>query len=656
MVVGEMSSFSLSPAFHIGRGSSSSDAKRSARSAGGGMKSFMSGVMGPLTACWAPDASACVPGCAPDYHSRGYDARRGPSQSPAVVSPLLDRVKPPQYDIPVSPVQRRYEPVPPTSGAPRSTPAKEEAPPAMDIDKPHSHDVLCGRGGSSNRHLGNMNFRELVAANKKMYVGLTKKQKMLVARKIVDLVHNTEPPGRFLSKDLDTGRWYDIGLPRSLEKTSQALREKNSNESPLDQGTDVSDVLSDASVPASTVTLSDAGVSSPASGDVDKQSTKISSRSGKQVEAPPLTIPPHLVEVYHPKKSQDSDQAWPDYSPSASRSRPPEQPYLGAYPPTPASPRDEHYAMMPRQLHYDMSPASPQSYHASPHPYSHPPDRRYPHTESPPPQDYREYYDYYQRGPDPRDHYGQPSPHRAPPPAHYRAYPPPPPPPGQPPRPHRLPHHLPPRRPPSMHPATPPYEPHHGYHPYPPPHPHHRYPEGESPSGPPRMPPASPVSTSSKALRSPGKKQGETGKPVLGSPNGYIRGKSEVSPERRQEWKRQRNEQGAPRRLSSDCSLSRAVENSLTLEERIVGRERTTSSSAASGRSGNVAVKQNGARELMSPSASLQSRGVPRGSRGAAKSALGSSTLTEKEGDAITALSGLAALSTAAFLKLDETD
>jgi hypothetical protein len=31
-------------------------------------------------------------------------------------------------------------------------------------------------------------------------------------------------------------------------------------------------------------------------------------------------------------------------------------------------------------------------------------------------------------------------------------------------------------------------------------------------------------------------------------------------------------------------------------------------------------------------------------------------SLTEKEGDAITALSGLAALSTAAFLKLDETD
>ena len=71
-----------------------------------------------------------------------------------------------------------------------------------------------------------MHFRELVAANKKTYVSLTKKQKMLVARKIVETVHSTEPPGRFLAKDLDTGLWYDIGLPRSLEKTSQALREK----------------------------------------------------------------------------------------------------------------------------------------------------------------------------------------------------------------------------------------------------------------------------------------------------------------------------------------------------------------------------------------------------------------------------------------------
>merc|ERR1711935_189262 len=46
-------------------------------------------------------------------------------------------------------------------------------------------------------------------------------------------IHNAG--GRFLAKDLDTGMFYDIGLPRSLEKTSQALREKHSNEMPIQQ-------------------------------------------------------------------------------------------------------------------------------------------------------------------------------------------------------------------------------------------------------------------------------------------------------------------------------------------------------------------------------------------------------------------------------------
>ena len=51
---------------------------------------------------------------------------------------------------------------------------------------------------------------------------------MLLARQIVDLVlHRTDPPARFLGRDAASGLWYDIGLPRSLEKTSQALREKS---------------------------------------------------------------------------------------------------------------------------------------------------------------------------------------------------------------------------------------------------------------------------------------------------------------------------------------------------------------------------------------------------------------------------------------------
>jgi len=97
------------------------------------------------------------------------------------------------------------------------------------ISQPHPHDVLCGRGGSTNRHVGNANFRDLVNSNKALYVTLTKRQKMMVARSIVQAIRCQDPAGRFLQKDAVTGLWFDIGRPRALEKTSQALREKASS-------------------------------------------------------------------------------------------------------------------------------------------------------------------------------------------------------------------------------------------------------------------------------------------------------------------------------------------------------------------------------------------------------------------------------------------
>jgi hypothetical protein len=90
------------------------------------------------------------------------------------------------------------------------------------------NDVLCGRGNSVSNHVGNLNFRDLIDANKGDYNNLTKKEKIMLARRIVEYVmYHTDPPGRFIARDSASGLWYDIGLPRSLEKTSQALREKS---------------------------------------------------------------------------------------------------------------------------------------------------------------------------------------------------------------------------------------------------------------------------------------------------------------------------------------------------------------------------------------------------------------------------------------------
>jgi len=92
------------------------------------------------------------------------------------------------------------------------------------IVTPHDHDVLCGRGGATNNHVGNTNYRKLVSHNKRLYITCPKRHKIIVSRSIVEAVRRQNPPGRFLNKEAD-GLWYDIGHQKALEKTSQALRE-----------------------------------------------------------------------------------------------------------------------------------------------------------------------------------------------------------------------------------------------------------------------------------------------------------------------------------------------------------------------------------------------------------------------------------------------
>ncbi len=108
---------------------------------------------------------------------------------------------------------------------------------------------MCGRGGGSNNHPGNESFRELVNEVKVPYVNCPKREKPLIARRIVEAVRNQTPPGRFLCKD-SKGLWNDIGDGRAREKTSQALREgapiiRDMIRSPTDP-TDVAAVVKEA--------------------------------------------------------------------------------------------------------------------------------------------------------------------------------------------------------------------------------------------------------------------------------------------------------------------------------------------------------------------------------------------------------------------------
>eukprot|EP00978_Attheya_sp_CCMP212_P001119 scaffold2332_cov50-Attheya_sp.AAC.3 len=85
-------------------------------------------------------------------------------------------------------------------------------------------DVLCGRGGATNNHPGNIFYRHLVNKYRKLYLNALRKDKPSVAELVVDLIR--ERGGRFLTKEKDGMLWIDIGDVRAGAKAGQALREE----------------------------------------------------------------------------------------------------------------------------------------------------------------------------------------------------------------------------------------------------------------------------------------------------------------------------------------------------------------------------------------------------------------------------------------------
>ena len=113
-----------------------------------------------------------------------------------------------------------------------------------DIDHPGSNDVMCGRGGGTNNHLGNIRFRQLVNGHKLRYLAATKSEKPMVSREVVMIWRNLTPPGRFLAQQKTntngkTVSWYDVGDKKAREKASQCLRERTPDVMPFVQKLDL---------------------------------------------------------------------------------------------------------------------------------------------------------------------------------------------------------------------------------------------------------------------------------------------------------------------------------------------------------------------------------------------------------------------------------
>jgi len=93
------------------------------------------------------------------------------------------------------------------------------------IQRPTPEDILAGRGGGTNRHDGNIRFRDEARKLRIIYKdGETdRRTKYVISQELVQRVR--EYGGRFLEKGRD-GRWYEMDERSARKKASQVLREE----------------------------------------------------------------------------------------------------------------------------------------------------------------------------------------------------------------------------------------------------------------------------------------------------------------------------------------------------------------------------------------------------------------------------------------------
>lgn len=94
------------------------------------------------------------------------------------------------------------------------------------VEYPGMNDVMCGRGGGTNNHVGNIRFRQLINEHKLRYLAAPKIDKPKVAMEVVQMWRRLDPPGRFLAKTAGEKFWNEVGDKKAREKASQCLRER----------------------------------------------------------------------------------------------------------------------------------------------------------------------------------------------------------------------------------------------------------------------------------------------------------------------------------------------------------------------------------------------------------------------------------------------
>jgi len=93
----------------------------------------------------------------------------------------------------------------------------------METIVPSNDDVLMGRGGKNNQHIGNERLREMARARAADYKAADKKEKSEISLDLIRQVHANG--GRFLKRDPVSMQWHLVPVELSRVKASQCCRD-----------------------------------------------------------------------------------------------------------------------------------------------------------------------------------------------------------------------------------------------------------------------------------------------------------------------------------------------------------------------------------------------------------------------------------------------
>mmetsp|Transcript_30130 Transcript_30130/g.63870 ORF Transcript_30130/g.63870 Transcript_30130/m.63870 type:complete len:266 (-) Transcript_30130:265-1062(-) len=86
------------------------------------------------------------------------------------------------------------------------------------------NDVVCGKGKTTSSLVGNQRYKVWVNLHKEAFAkAFYDEERRQIARSIVNAVATSVPQGRFLSLDIHSGEWYDVGYERAVGITWETL-------------------------------------------------------------------------------------------------------------------------------------------------------------------------------------------------------------------------------------------------------------------------------------------------------------------------------------------------------------------------------------------------------------------------------------------------